>query len=306
MRKQTLVVLTWTIAAVLLLHGCAGETPSKKAEEGALSLSASHYPVYLAAQQIVSGVPGVALDMFLPPQAGYLEYARLSEPDWQRAQRADILLLLGGGLEDFASVLAAPGGKPLIVAGEDIDRLPGRVLDPDESLVPADNPYVWLSPRRWGRVVDGIAAGLCQLDTNDARKAAYIANNNAAQARVTAVSEQLAEAMLPYAGRSVVSLHPALAYLANEAGLIVVRSIDRDPSAQLSDADIADIAAELADNLDAIVLVEDTAPAKLRALPRTVALGVLCNGVANGDASAWEYTMQQNILALTQALSQLQ
>ncbi len=302
MRKHTLLALC-VIVAMGLLHGCADESPPKAARNHALSLSASHYPVYLAAQQIVNGVSDVSLGMFLPPQAGYLENARLSELDWQRARQADILLMLGGGLEDFVPVMAA-GNQPLIIAGEDIDRLPGRVLNPDESTIPADNPYVWLSPRRWGRIVDGIAAGLCQLDTDEARKAAYIANNNAAQARIATIGEQLTQAMQPFVGRHAVVLHPALVYLANDAGLIVAHTIDRDPAAQLSDADIADIQLELASYPDAIVLVEDTAPANLRALPRAVTLGTLCQGVENGDATAWEQIMGQNILALTQALSQ--
>ena len=284
-------------AALLCMPGAA----AARAPQG-LTLSASHYPAYLAALQIAGDRADVRIETFLQPQAGYLEDFHLSELDWARAQEADLLVLMGGGLEDFLPVFAVEGGKPVLVAGEHIARIPGRVLDPDEDTEPAENPYVWLSPARWGQVVDGVAAGLVHVDAAQAE--AWIAANDAAQARIAAVGAALTEALRPHAGRQVIVMHPALAYLAEDAGLSVVLTLERDPALLPLAGDLEDIAQLLAAFPDAVLLLEDTAPASLRGIGgrQTALLDVLCQGIRDGDAQAWERAMRRNIAALTEAL----
>lgn len=292
------------LSAVLLLSSCASVPSSPPAPTGepGIRLSASFYPVYLAALQIAGGAEGVRVDTFVQPQAGYLEDFRLSELDWERAQQADVLLMMGGGLEEFLPVFLTEGGLPVLVAGEHVEREPGRVLDPDEDTEPAPNPYTWLSPGRWAQTVDGMAAGLAQIDPE--RAEAYVAANDAAQRRIGQVSGQLRDELAPFAGRQVVVMHPALAYLAADAGLSVALTIERDPSALPSPEDVAELAALLAPYPDAVLLLERDAPLALRSLAgRSAALcETLCVGIRDGDASAWERAMEENIAALKSAL----
>jgi len=285
-----------------LLAGCASSPPPAPAEESVM-LSASFYPVYLAALQIAGGVEGVRVETFLQPQGGYLEDFRLSELDWARAMEANVLLMLGGGLEGFLPVFLVEGGRPVLVAGEHIDRIPGRILDPDEDFEPAPNPYTWLSPRRWARIVDGMAAGLAQLDPK--RAPAYIAANDAAQARIEAMQSRLAEEMAPYRGRPVVVAHPALAYLAADAGLDVVLTIERDPSIEPSAWDIAELEELLAPHTGAVLLLEWDALLALHGLGglRTALCETLSVGIRDGDPSAWERAMDENLRALAAALA---
>ncbi len=293
---------------LLLLTGCAAtgampnEMPAPTREPG-LVLAASHYPVYLAALQIVSDMPEIRLSCFLQPQGGYLEDYRLSGPDWARAQGADILLMAGGGLEEFIPAFTAEDGKPLIVAAEHVVRLPGRILDPDEDTLPAENPYIWLSPGRWASMVDGIAAGLTQIDPE--RQAAYVAANDAAQAQIQAFGNAFATRMQPYAGRPVIVMHPALAYLAEDANLTTVLTIERDPGILPTAVDIAELEALIAPYPDAILLLESDAPLALRTLGghKAALLTPLCLGVQNNDPATWQHTMEQNIQTLIDALS---
>lgn len=265
------------------------------------SVRASCYPVYLAC--VMAGCDPQTTDMFLMPQAGYMEDYAISEPDFARSQEGDIVVLLGGGLESFTPFLYQSGLKPLIVAGEHIERVEGRVLDPDEDTGPADNPYVWLSPARWGEMVHGISAALCQLDP--ANEAAYTRANDEAQAAANRVKDALSSELSFYAERQVVALHPALTYLALDAGLDVVMTLERDPSVQPLEGDEAELLSLLAPYPDAVLLVEDTAPRLLQTLPGrvTASLDVLLNG-PRGDATVWERAMNQNIEALKAALSQ--
>ena len=261
---------------------------------------ASCYPVYLAC--VAAGCDPAQTDMFLMPQAGYMEDYALSEPDFARSQRSDIVALLGGGLESFTAYLYQEGLKPLIVAGEHIQRIPGRVLDPDEDETPSDNPYVWLSPARWGEMVHGLSAALCQLDPEN--EAAYTRANEEAQAAVKRVKDAMASELAFYAGRQVVVTHPALAYLALDAALDVVLTIERDPAVQPLPGDVEELLALIAPYPEAVVLVEDTAPDALLALPGrvTAPLSVLTAGPLSGDATVWERAMMQNIRSLKAAL----
>ena len=262
---------------------------------------ASCYPVYLAC--IAAGCDPQKTDMFLMPQGGYMEAYALSEPDLLRSQEADIVALLGGGLESFLNYLAQEGMKPMIVAGADVERIEGRILDPDEDTQPADNPYVWLSPARWGEVVHGVSAALCQLDpTNEGVYTAALAAAMEAVERVqTAMDEQLGF----FAGRQVVVMHPALSYLALDAGLDVVLTVERDPGQQPYAGDEEALLELLAPYPDAVVLVEDTAPQMLLSLPGydVAALDVLLTGPLSGDRTAWEDAMTHNIEVLADALS---
>lgn len=265
------------------------------------SVRASCYPVYLAC--VMAGCDPQTTDMFLMPQAGYMEDYAISEPDFARSQEADIVVLLGGGLESFTPLLYQSGLKPLIVAGEHIERVEGRVLDPDEDTGPADNPYVWLSPTRWGEMVHGVSAALCQLDPTN--EAAYTRANDEAQAAASRVKDALSSELSFYAGRQVIALHPALTYLALDAGLDVVMTLERDPSVQPLEGDEEALLSMMAPYPDAVLLVENTAPRLLRTLSGrvTASLDVLLNG-PRGDATAWERAMTRNIEALKAALSQ--
>ena len=267
-------------------------------------LSASFYPVYLAALQIAGDVEGVRVELFLQPQGGYLEDFRLSELDWARAMRADALLMMGGGLEEFLPVFIAEGGRPVLVAGEHIDRLPGRLPDPDEDVEPTPNPYTWLSPRRWARIVDGMAAGLAQIDPEHAP--AYVAANDAAQMRIEQMRLRLEREMAVHRGRRVVVAHPALAYLAQDAGLDVVLVIERDPSVLPSAWDVAELEEWLAPYADAVLLIEHDAPLALHGLGglRTALCRTLSVGVRDGDPTAWERAMEANLRALLDALAE--
>lgn len=279
-----------------------------------LSLSLALLPVLaLADIQIAASCPAAYLagvsagatdvSLFIMPQRGYMEDYNLSETDWMRAQDADAVLLIGGGLESFAEVLYAEGAAPAIAAGENVGRIAGRVLDPDEDDTPADNPYIWLSPTRWGELVHGVSAALVQIDPDSA--AIYTAANDAAQAAAQRVQSALSAAMAPYAGREVIVFHPAISYLAADAGLSAVLTIERDPSLDLYSGDIEEIAALAQTYPDAAILAEDTADAALLQVGTApvAQINVVDARVLGGGSSAWESLMMANIAALEHALA---
>lgn len=283
------------VAAALVCAMCL--LPMQALGEG-IRLAASCVPAMLAG--LSAGAEHVSL--FIMPQAGYMEDYELAQTDYLRAQSADAVLLIGGGLESFDTMLYAQGLKPAIAAGEDIARMPGRVLDPDEDSTPAENPYVWLSPARWGQLVHGVSAALAQLDP--AREAHYAQANDAAQEAVARVEQAMEAQLRAYTGRRVIVMHPALAYLCADAGLDVVMEIERDPSVIPYPADIEDISAMIAAYPDAVLVLEKGADKAFEGIGgrKTAVCDVLLRAPERLHADLWENTMLSNIEALAKAL----
>lgn len=265
---------------------------------GELRLAASCVPAQLAC--LSAGATQASL--FIMPQAGYMEDYELAEADYLRAQSADAVVLIGGGLESFDTLLYAQGLKPAIAAGQDVERMPGRVIDPDEDDTPAENPYVWLSPERWGQIVHGVAAALAQLDAENA--AQYTRANDEAQQAVACVRQAMEAQLRAYTGRRVIVMHPALAYLCEDAGLDVVMTIERDPAVIPYVADIEEIETLIAAYPDAVIVLETGASAAFANIGgrKTAICDVLLRAPQSLNADAWENAMLENISALAQVL----
>ena len=176
------------------------------------------------------------------------------------------------------------------------------MLDPDEDDTPADNPYVWLSPSRWGQLVHGIASALAQIDPDNADR--YTQANLAAQQSVANVRQAMEAQLRLYAGREVIVMHPALSYLCADAGLKVVLTIERDPAAIPYAADMEEIRTLIAAYPDAILVLEKDAPAAFESIGgrKTALCDVLLRAPQIAGADTWEGVMMENIRALARAL----
>ena len=76
---------------------------------------ATVYPLYAAARYVIGDTDGVALDRLSGTASGCLHDYQLSPADRLAVERADLLLLNGGGAEAFLGALTA--GKPVVDTG---------------------------------------------------------------------------------------------------------------------------------------------------------------------------------------------
>ena len=85
-------------AAVLLplaLSSCS------KTEPSGIRVTASFYPVYIIAENVVGGVPGIDLRSMAQPQTGCLHDYQLTTADMRSLEDTDLFIVNGGGLESF-------------------------------------------------------------------------------------------------------------------------------------------------------------------------------------------------------------
>ena len=85
-------------AAVLLplaLSSCS------EAEHSGIRVTASFYPVYIIAENVVGGVPGIDLRSMAQPQTGCLHDYQLTTADMRSLEDTDLFIVNGGGMESF-------------------------------------------------------------------------------------------------------------------------------------------------------------------------------------------------------------
>lgn len=178
MRKR---VLTLLLVLSMVLTACGAETNTTENGEK-LTVVTSFYPIYLLAQEVVSGAEGVELKNMAQPQTGCLHDYELTISDMKLLEGADVLIINGGGMESFLDQ-ALERYPDLVI----VDTSTGiALLEEEEHHHHEDeteeehaahaghehdhegNPHIWLSPERAAKQVENISAALGQLDTADA------------------------------------------------------------------------------------------------------------------------------------------
>ena len=117
--KQRFILLLAGLLA--LLASCA---PPRPAEDGALHVLASTYPIYLFATAVAEGVDGVEVELLVNQPTACLHDYTLTVQDMKAIERADVLLLNGGGLEDFLEDALSASAAAVIDCSQGIALLP--------------------------------------------------------------------------------------------------------------------------------------------------------------------------------------
>lgn len=209
-------------------------------------------PLYTAVRAIVGDTDGVWVENLTGSMTGCLHDYQLSPTNRITLQQADLLLLNGGGAEEFLDdALAALPDLPTVDTSAKVDLL-GSVHDHGEhDHDHAVNEHVWTSATRYAAQVQAAADALCALDGQNA--AVYAANGAAYIARVTALGERLRAAVDALPSKNCVIFHNSLAYFADELGLTVTASLHVGEEAGVSPADLA--AAQEAASRDTQMLI---------------------------------------------------
>lgn len=223
-RCSILLVLLLVLAAVT---GCASQAG------GETVIVTSFYPMYVFASNVASGVPGAKVVNMADQSVGCLHDYQLQTRDMVTLETADVLVINGGGMEQFMDKIAQTYAQlPIVTASEGIAMIESAHSDHDhahgheheETCVL--NAHVWLNPALARRQVMNIAAGLAAADEKNA--AAYEANAAAYCERLDALEDEIRAQLAPYAGEKIITFHEAFTYFAEAFGLEVAGLIEHD------------------------------------------------------------------------------
>lgn len=290
MKKKVLILL---VSLMMVISSIAF------AQQNAVIITTTFYPLYIATINIISGAPGVLVFNLAPPEAGCLHDYQLTTSDRALLERADVLIINGAGLEGFVDTLLPSLSANVVNASEGFALLPGRHTDV--------NPHVWLSVKGMQAQVKNIVAGLSAADPANA--ALYAKNGNDYIARLTALERSISEALQPIANEPIITFHEAFDYFATDFGLRVVSVMENDvgnaPSARAL-TDVVEIAK--AENVKALFAEPLYQNITVDIIARETGLPVfLLDPIVSGEASqsamnAYIIIMEENAKTLLEAL----
>lgn len=295
---------------VLLLMVTAGCAAQEGTAEEKLIVT-SFYPMYVFTQNVAAGVEGVRVENMAQQSVGCLHDYQLQTRDMAMIEEADVLVINGGGMEQFMDkvtaqradlpVIDASEGISMLASGEDAhDHEEGH--DHEGEVL---NAHVWLDPALAAVQVQNIASGLAAADPQNAQ--AYQANAQAYVERILAMNEEIAAQLAPFAGSEIITFHEAFTYFADAYGLVVAGVIANEPGEEPSTRQIAqtcDLVRELGVKA---LFVEPQYPqqaAETIARETGAAIYTLDPAVSgDGTPGSYETIMRANAQVLTEALS---
>lgn len=287
--KAVFVFLLLSCIALFFLGSTAIYLKSTKsvysadAEKESFVITASFYPVYIAALNVAGDIDGVEVRNLTQPQTGCLHDYQLTTEDMKAMADSDVLLINGGGIESFVSKVAKTYPKLSIInlsasfaelpeedeeeedhdhedaAHEDADREDADREDADHDHDHdhgEQNSHFWMDIDLYRKEVESMEEGLSIRDPVHADQ--YKKNAEAYLKKLESLQSEEAELKAALSGKKVVVFHEAFLYLAEDLDMQVTMTMDLDEERQVSAGEVRQVLDALALSDDKIIFAERT------------------------------------------------
>ena len=278
-----------------------------------LRLLATTFPMYHLARHVVEGQEGILLSQLLPAQTGCPHDYVLTPQDMRKLAGADVLLVNGLGLEEFlgAPVMKVNPGLKLIDASEGMkDILPSDTSDSHrhdaEDRHLSSNPHLFASPRMMACMATTLAEKLAKIFPEGAEQFRRNAKNYAGD--LNSLADQFAELGRKLKNNRIVTQHDVFAYLARDAGLEVVATIQTHAGQEPSAAELLQLIRTIQKTGAGAIFTEPPYPDKIgRTLSRetgipAAVLDPVASGPEEADRNYYLNTMRANLAILEESL----
>lgn len=282
--KAVFVFLLLSCIALFFLGSTAIYLKSTKsvysadAEKESFVITASFYPVYIAALNVAGDIDGVEVRNLTQPQTGCLHDYQLTTEDMKAMADSDVLLINGGGIESFVSKVAKTYPKLSIInlsasfaelpeedeEEEDHDHEDSAHEDADHEDADHDhdhdhgeqNSHFWMDIELYRKEVESMEEGLSIRDPVHADQ--YKKNAEAYLKKLESLQSEEAELKAALSGKKVVVFHEAFLYLAEDLDMQVTMTMDLDEERQVSAGEVRQVLDALALSDDKIIFAERT------------------------------------------------
>ena len=272
--KAVFVFLLLSCIALFFLGSTAIYLKSTKsvysadAEKESFVITASFYPVYIAALNVAGNIDGVEVRNLTQPQTGCLHDYQLTTEDMKAMADSDVLLINGGGIESFVSKVAKTYPKLSIInLSASFAELPEEdEEEEDHDHEDADhdhdhdhgeqNSHFWMDIELYRKEVESMEEGLSIRDPVHADQ--YKKNAEAYLKKLESLQSEEAELKAALSGKKVVVFHEAFLYLAEDLDMQVTMTMDLDEERQVSAGEVRQVLDALALSDDKIIFAERT------------------------------------------------
>ncbi|GHV08387.1 hypothetical protein FACS1894217_10740 [Clostridia bacterium] len=207
--KKIVSVICYLLSVICILTACsaAPATTNKR-------VVCTFYPVYLAAANLTRGTD-VEVSLLTAPTAGCLHDYQLTPAELTALSKADLVLAVGGGMENFLSRVT-----------EAYPKLDLKDCSAGIELIP-ENAHYWVYAEDYIAMVKNIAKYL-NVDENA----------NGYLSEIEALRDEL-EVIRDLPDKNIVTFHEAFDYW-ERYGLNIAAAIEREPGTEPTPGELAD------------------------------------------------------------------
>ena len=272
-------------AAVLLplaLSSCSETEPS------GIRVTASFYPVYIIAENVVGDVPGIDLRSMAQPQTGCLHDYQLTTADMRSLEDTDLFIVNGGGMESFLdNALELFPELDVIDTSAGVTSLEGH----DHGHTGHDhgeNSHYWMYPENAVVQAENICGALSEICPEYADE--FRQNTDAFKESVSGIET------FDGKGISVCVFNEAFEYLHLSYGFDVAAVVEMDENETPSAKELAEIITEINEGgIDLLIAADDASKTVADTIARETGAGVVVlDPVLTGDPVPERYTEAMN------------
>lgn len=226
------------LAAALLLGCVSGCTPA-----AASDIAATTAPVYQFVTALCDGT-GLTVTRLITEKVSCLHDYSLNVRQVKAAEGAEVIVISGGGLEDFmADVL---DGANIIDSSAGIALQECEGHDHDDHHHHEHDPHFWLSPACAKQMVSNICAGLSVR--YPAHKAVFEANLQQLHLQLDQLQAYGDAQLEGLSRRELITFHDGFAYFAEAFDLTILEAIEEEAGAEASAQELKRLIGVVEDN----------------------------------------------------------
>ena len=289
--KKFLFVIAVMLSSVLMAS--CGE--SQKAENSEINVTASFYPIYILAENVIGDTEGINLQNMAQPQTGCLHDYQLSTGDMKKLDTTDIFLINGGGMESFLDnalelfpqlniVDTSKGTVSLENDGHDHEE----EGEDEHSHNHEENSHFWILPQNAAVQAENICEALSEVYPDKADE--FRKNTDSFIESLNDIET------FDGNGMKVCIFNEAFAYLHLSYGLDVRLCVEMDENQTPSAKEMAEIITTVKEeNISLLIAADDASKAIADTVAReTDAKVVVLDPVLTGDFSPESYAEALN------------
>ena len=240
------------LLSLALLSSCAQTLPE---EDHTLHILATTYPVYLFTTAVVGGAKNVEVELLVNSQTSCLHDYTLTVKDMKTIEGADVIIMNGAGMEEFMADALSQSAAAVIDCSDEVPLLPTLEHaghdghDHEEEY----DPHYWMGCPEVAVFTIGNAL-------------ADLTGSEEYQTRAFDVSNKLLDfgdswcktlhGPYPIERPPLITFHDGFQYFANAYGLELLKAIEEEEGAAVSDAEIKEIVALIEENHIPAIFVE--------------------------------------------------
>lgn len=282
-------LLTAAIVSAFLLSSCSGDEVKEGSE---LNVTASFYPIYIIAENVIGDADGINLENMAQPQTGCLHDYQLTTGDMKTLEDTDLLIINGGGMESFLE-----NAMELFPSLDILDTSEGVVSlesdghdhgDADEGHNHEENSHFWILPQNAAIQAENICETLCEACPDKAGE--FRKNTDSFIESINDIET------FDGNGMKVCVFNEAFVYLHLSYGFDVRLCVEMDENQTPSAREMAEIITTVKDEgITLLIAADDTSKAVADTVAReTDAEVIVLDPVLTGDFSQESYAEALN------------